>query len=344
MHSAHSIVEHIAGFTSQRDMDLLVFSLLKSLNSILKPKRVSVIRFDHKQQPIKELTYINEVCKVIQDDISLSETLLNAIEYMQSTNTEKYSDTNDTTFLNIYRMSSERQFPTYLVISMARSMSKMDDFLISGMLAIYRNFSDLLTDSQTDELTGLANRKTFEASINRVHDLVANPIDENYDDITHKQRQPLNENSNYWLALIDIDFFKKVNDTYGHIYGDEVLIKLAHIMKRHFRGDDLVFRLGGEEFAIILRSNDQKSCSIALERFRSLTEATEFPGVGNITVSCGAVKLNKNTFHITLLDYADQALYFSKKNGRNRITFFDDLVEKGIAREQILKSGAVDLF
>jgi len=341
MQSAHSIVAHIAGFTSQRDIDLLIFSLLKSINSIIKPKRASVLRFDYKYRPIKEFTYINEVCTVIQDDIQFGDSLSSAIDYMQATNSEKYIESAQGDYLAVYQMSRERQFPTYIVLNIARKISHVEDFLLSGMLGIYKNFSDLLIDAQTDELTGLANRKTFEASINRVHALYTKPPEEFH----QEKRKPVDDESNsYWLTLIDIDHFKKVNDTYGHLYGDEVLIKLAQIMKMHFRGEDLIYRLGGEEFAVLLRCATKAACATAIERFRTMVEATDFPGVGQITVSGGAVKLDRDTFHVTLLDYADQALYCSKKNGRNRMTFFDELIENGIARKQIFQSGDIDLF
>lgn len=340
-HSAHSIIEHIASFTSQRDMDLLVFSLLKSMSSIIKTKRVSVIRFDHKHNPVKELSYTHEVCNVIQDDIQLNEDIHEVMDYMLSSNIDKYTHASGDAYLSVYRMSVDQYNPTYLTLNMAQKLSHLEDYLLTGMLAIYKNFNVLLLDAQTDELTGLPNRKTFETSIRRIHDFIALPDTEFADE----KREPMNQScSSYWLAILDIDFFKKINDSYGHLYGDEVLIKLAQIMRRHFRGEDLVFRLGGEEFIVLLRCPDKNACTVAIERFREFVAATDFPGTGKVTLSGGVVKVAREIFHVTLLDYADQALYYSKNNGRNCITFFDDLMAKGIARTEIFQSGGVDLF
>lgn len=212
--------------------------------------------------------------------------------------------------------------------------------IIQGMLGIYSNFSHVLLDSQTDQLTGLSNRKTFDEAIGKIYEIFYPEAD-----IANDKRRHLSDKKvTYWLALIDIDYFKKVNDTYGHVYGDEVLVRMAQLMRGCFRENDLLFRFGGEEFVLVLESPDEESCRIAVERLRQLIENTEFPGVGNITISSGVVCLLRDIFHVTLLDYADQALYYSKENGRNRTTFFNDMIADGTAKLHSVDDGAIDLF
>src|SRR3546814_19890916 len=83
----------------------------------------------------------------------------------------------------------------------------------------------------------------------------------------------------YWLAVADIDHFKRINDTLGHLYGDEVLLLLAQVMKRSFRHDDLLFRFGGEEFVIVISAPDRGSANIAFDKFRRNVETFTFPQV-----------------------------------------------------------------
>ena len=218
------------------------------------------------------------------------------------------------------------------------NISKLDSYLVSGFIQVHRNFCELLMESQTDELTGLANRKTFEDNISKIHEMVV-PDEHDY------PRDKRHGNADmFWLAMIDVDHFKRVNDNYGHLYGDEVLILIAQLLNECFRDDDFVFRFGGEEFVAILRTPDRASCEKMLARLRGTVEEKEFPGVGNITISIGAVQMTPDTFHVTLLDYADQALYKSKDNGRNQVTFFEDMVSQGQAHYENVEAGEVDLF
>jgi diguanylate cyclase (GGDEF)-like protein len=157
------------------------------------------------------------------------------------------------------------------------------------------------------------------------------------------QRKPQNQTT-YWIAMIDIDHFKSVNDRFGHLYGDEVLILLAHLLKNALRNDDLVFRFGGEEFVLMIRCQNREEAAGLLERLRKSVEAQDIPQVGQVTISIGATEMIRNTFAGTLLDYADKALYYSKQNGRNRLTFFEDMVSGGLATREVPPSENLDFF
>ena len=134
----------------------------------------------------------------------------------------------------------------------------------------------------------------------------------------------------HWLAIIDIDHFKRINDRFGHLYGDEVLILLARNMKRLFRQRDKLFRFGGEEFVIVLDRTAEASAEIVLDRFRETIEKTHFPQVGKVTVNIGFVRLDKVDVSSAIIGRADQALYYAKQNGRNRVCFYEKLVAQGI--------------
>ncbi|MPM84985.1 hypothetical protein SDC9_132062 [bioreactor metagenome] len=155
-----------------------------------------------------------------------------------------------------------------------------------------------------------------------------------YDDDASAPRQ--------WLAVIDIDHFKLVNDVYGHLYGDEVLILVANLLRSSFRAQDRVFRFGGEEFVVLLRSATLEQAAQAFERFRAAVEEHMFPQIGGITVSIGFTSTMDGA-PVEVLGRADQALYYAKENGRNQVRFFDEMLLRGEVKPKITH-GEIELF
>jgi diguanylate cyclase (GGDEF)-like protein len=129
--------------------------------------------------------------------------------------------------------------------------------------------------------------------------------------------------------MLDLDFFKQVNDTFGHTIGDEVLKNFADIMRKNSRNIDVPARLGGEEFAILLLSTNQHDATIMAERLRKQVEnmVIQHPTKGNvkITVSIGASELNPfDTDGEIAWRNADDALYLAKNRGRNQTCWFEN--------------------
>lgn len=119
------------------------------------------------------------------------------------------------------------------------------------------------------------------------------------------------------IMIFDIDFFKKVNDTYGHVKGDQVLKSLANTVKPMIGKKDYMLRWGGEEFVLILSGKGLDEASAFAEQVRMAVEASE-NGVCPITISIGVSAYDGKDYK-SALDAADQALYRAKKNGRNRV-------------------------
>jgi diguanylate cyclase (GGDEF)-like protein len=165
-----------------------------------------------------------------------------------------------------------------------------------------RLFAQMQQQALTDGLTGCVNRRQFEMQLERDIQLAT------------RMRQPLS------LVMLDIDHFKRVNDTFGHDAGDVALKTLAEIMREELRGVDTAARYGGEEFAVILPQADTEGAKVVAERLRARIEETRVPGVGHITASLGIA-----TFPVhactrdTLVVAADRALYQAKHSGRNRV-------------------------
>jgi diguanylate cyclase (GGDEF)-like protein len=198
---------------------------------------------------------------------------------------------------------------------------------IDGILGVYRNFRNLLDYSERDSLTGLLNRKTFDDRLARM--LHSSPGHEPCPPGLPERRQP-HEPEQQWLAVVDVDHFKAVNDRFGHLYGDEVLILIANLLQSSFRAQDRVFRFGGEEFVVLLRSTTLENAQKIIERFRTNVEQHPFPQVGQVTVSVGFVSINAFESPVVTLGRADQALYYAKSNGRNRACHYAELVSSGV--------------
>ena len=204
--------------------------------------------------------------------------------------------------------------------------------VIGGIVTVYRNFQNLLDYSERDSLTGLLNRKTFDHQLAKMlqasseQDAAAPALA----GPERRQPAPPEPPEQQWLAVVDVDHFKNVNDRFGHLYGDEVLILIANLLQSSFRAQDRVFRFGGEEFVVLLRSTTLDHAQKIIDRFRVNVESHPFPQVGQITVSIGFVSISAYEAPVVVLGRADQALYFAKSHGRNLACHYDELVDSGL--------------
>ena len=216
-----------------------------------------------------------------------------------------------------------------LEITQSRSFTRHQRDVIMGVFLVYQNYQSLLDYSERDALTGLLNRKTFEEQFARQAGVPVGSQDN--EDVLRQ-----------WLAVIDIDHFKSVNDRFGHLYGDEVLILVANRLRTQFQTQDSIFRFGGEEFVVLLRSATLAQARQALERLRIAVETHVFPQIGHITVSIGFAATQLGS-PVEILGRADQALYYAKEHGRNQVCFYEDLVQSGALQTKIAHD-EVELF
>ncbi len=186
------------------------------------------------------------------------------------------------------------------------------DLMISELLAIFKmkyQYTEKEFMSVLDGLTGLYNRRQFEISLEQEYN--------------RTKRHP----SDFSLAILDIDFFKKVNDTYGHQYGDYVLKTVADLTKAAFRKTDLLYRYGGEELVMIMPETNIENAVIPVQRLRRTIEEYDFEYNGikaKVTASIG-LTMNFQEFSTAaeILKSADEALYKAKETGRNRIVLHE---------------------
>jgi len=204
---------------------------------------------------------------------------------------------------------------------------------IACLVRMYGNQLKLLDYSELDTLTRLLNRKTFDETFDRL--LTSSEIDEQNDSFDDR-RDHLDDGSPAWLCVIDVDHFKRVNDSFGHLFGDEVLLRMGELMRRTFRGGDRLFRFGGEEFVVILNAADETLALASFNRFRTSVEKHEFPQVGTVTCSIGFTAVSNMDAPTDVVGRADEALYYAKEHGRNQVCCYERLVTES----KIIKTAA----
>ncbi len=223
-----------------------------------------------------------------------------------------------------------------LEVDSTQTLTAAQRAVVDAILRTYQNVLGLLDYGEKDALTELLNRKTFDGAFFRATTTQQH-------DAEIQERRSGAEGANYWLAVLDIDHFKRVNDTFGHLIGDEVLLLVARVMRNSFRFYDQLYRFGGEEFVILMRCKDATDALNALERLRRNIEEYAFPQVGSITVSLGFSRLQEHDTPSAAFGRADKAVYHAKEHGRNQVVSYQTLLDTGVVKEASTDMD-IDLF
>jgi diguanylate cyclase len=200
------------------------------------------------------------------------------------------------------------------LLASTRNMSRLNAKLAeqlgdakSEVVELREALESIRTESQVDPVTTLANRMFFDTAL--------------ADAVRHAHRT----GDELSILMTDIDHFKKFNDTYGHLTGDQVLRLVAMSIKQNVKGLDTAARFGGEEFAIILPGCGLRGAMQVGEQVRKavmsrdLVKRSTGENLGRVTISIGAASLRKDDTGTTLIERADQAMYAAKRAGRNRV-------------------------
>lgn len=199
--------------------------------------------------------------------------------------------------------------------------------ILSAILVIQRkkaemHIENLNIQTITDPLTGVKNRLAFDQIIE----------EEIVRDIRYKRSLS--------LAILDIDFLKKINDTFGHNKGDDIIKNVAHEIRSTVRQTDSICRLGGDEFAIIFVETDLDKAKRVGEDICKRISQSHVLGATKVTVSIGIAKLDTNDNKNTLYKRADEALYLSKRQGRNIVSTIPNIIKPStrISAKKVLSS------
>ena len=278
-----------------------------------------------KTQNQAEALALSRLNAVLQTSIELPEIIrlfykeiqrvveLNGLHFEHGANGFQHSEGDDCGHSSNYRVQTESDYLGDLTLFRVSApfseeeLAKLDR-LISALVFPLRNglrYHEAIQASLTDGLTGTGNRICLDSVLSRELDQ------------SNRYGNPLS------LLILDLDHFKNINDTFGHVVGDHVLKTVAKTIQSISRSADLTFRYGGYEFVILLHKTDVAGAKIGAERIRKTIEKLNIRcGEQRIpvTASIGTASLNHGESKESLLERADKALYEAKKTGRNKVT------------------------
>ena len=346
-----SIIKHLMEITGHRDHDLLNISVISALSELTNAGRARVLDILH----VGEKAYVKPQITIVKGKLAPSEEMSGVVapevpveQFPQLADALRKHDNvaelveangDRTLWLPVWMNDKVK---VCLEIQNPETYTDNTKEVMGGILVVYRNFQNLLDYSERDSLTGLLNRKTFDDNFSKI---LRTTIQKNSvaDAEIEVERRNSEREKQHWLAVLDIDHFKRVNDQFGHLYGDEVLILVANLMRSSFRPTDKLFRFGGEEFVILLRSTSKEDAKMIFERFRENVARYPFPQVGTVTISIGFAHIDPFEPAVGIIGRADQALYFAKSNGRNRVCHYEDLVSSGELKIEVSQD-SVEFF
>lgn len=340
------LVDHLADLTALRDRDSLDAALITTLHELLQPKAVAIFRL---VGPAGNERWLH--CAQIQDGVVRSHRYTGVIELdelpaaadfaarQQALQRNQPVMIDTSTTLCVFPLFNQGERKGVLELDSWVPLSTETIVLVSAVLRLYQNFVGLLDDGERDTLTELLNRKTFDGAF-----MKATANQHSAQEQTACDRRLAQEGGSYWLAMLDIDHFKHVNDNFGHLIGDEVLLLLARLMRSTFRFHDQLYRFGGEEFVVLMYCAQRRQAEVAFERLRNNAEQNNFPQVGRITISVGFTEIRSGDTPSGAFERADKAVYYAKEHGRNQVCCYETLIAQGQLPAEKAPVGEVELF
>ncbi|HOZ12452.1 MAG TPA: diguanylate cyclase [Thermotogota bacterium] len=236
-----------------------------------------------------------EIYKELTETLPIVEDYRKAVDYFRKYVNEKENYFSEKTAKTLAEMETRARI---------QKMTQEAEFLKQKNEALKTAFRKMEQIARTDELTGLPNRREIMRKLKeQVH-------------LYERKQIP------FTVAIADLDFFKNLNDTYGHLEGDKVLKKLGKVVSSTLRGEDFIGRWGGEEFLLIFPATALAEATIVAERIRAKVEKTSFSKrkrIYHVTLTIGLAQMAPERTIDDLVSEADQWLYQGKAEGRNRV-------------------------
>jgi len=258
------------------------------------------------QRSLEISTLLEFFCKEIAEIVPCD-----SVAYQNSKHRVAHAHGKVNAHICTYQLDLEGEHLGELICTRAKPFGDLDLLTIESLAAtlVYplRNalmYQQAVSMALQDPLTGVGNRKALEQAITRETKLV------------ERHHTPFS------MLMIDIDFFKKINDTHGHAAGDQAIIQVTEMISHVVRESDQLYRYGGEEFVVLLNNTDIENAHDLAERIRHAIEATEIcynNKCFDVTVSIGIADFHQNEHISQLFSKADAALYQAKESGRNQV-------------------------
>lgn len=350
-------IDSLAEVTRYSDRSIIERSLLTALKELMPKSDFWLYRLMTKIPPytLSLLSYskhgvlgVNSVQQLKKGKFpeSLQEAIDRCIQTLEIQSLKK-PDESDYYYM-VYPAIDENKEIFSILIQGSRKLNLNTQRLTHGMLRVYCNYLRLLDKTQRDKLTNLLNRETMDDEITRilVNNNETNPAKHEYANFEKDDARQNKGVYHYWLGVLDVDHFKNINDTFGHLYGDEILILIARLMEQNVRDGDLIFRYGGEEFVILLRAFDMDDAIYAFERIRQSINQHKYAKVESLTISVGITQITHQPSSADVFMNADKALYYAKTHGRDQMHIYELLVNNGLLEEEEdkVEPGGIDFF
>lgn len=305
------LLDVVVNLTNQRELEALAESLVESITQLTNAPIVSVYTLDggpgYLSAKIIASSNPYEPKGTHISSLKSQPTLCDCIEKQQIITTDLNNGQR-----KVYPIFEQGNVSGLLICEYEQNELIQSDKMIQAIVGVYGNHQSLLNHHQQDGLTGLYNRAALQNWLGKV-----------LNDDGLADRRSDGEGSIGCFALLDIDFFKRINDTQGHLYGDEVLQVFADLMRESFRFNDQLFRYGGEEFVAVLSETDLDTALVVLERFRATISQHNFAQLNQVTVTIGVSEILPRLQSGKLIERADKALYYGKNHGRNQVNAFE---------------------
>jgi len=355
-----TLTEHIIKLTDHRDRGLLELTLSKALIDLLPLQKVLVSRAISEGGVSRWLTLtaldargggkVLDPLHVDFDSLPLLEDFKDRVRCIETAEALEVAWAGEggprITYLPLFD-NDRHDNDGVLEIHSAAPLDQNHRMVVRDVQHVFRNMFHLLAYSDRDALTGLLNRKslddTFYSAVLEEIDGSEEAANRSLEAVVPGQERRHRVPPNFWLGTISVDHFGLISEKNGHLIAEEVLLLVARILNSTFRTYDRLYRLGGEQYAVLMHCPEEVLVLAAFERFRANVEKFNFPQVGRITVCGGFTRITANDSPSTALERAERAVDYAIGQGRNKMVSHGELVRKGFYGEAA-KIGAVDLF
>ncbi|OOE57779.1 hypothetical protein BZG13_09175 [Salinivibrio sp. ML323] len=331
--SSIQILDSIVDFTAKTEVDAITKSLLTSITELTPVGEVVLLDYCDDMQPAFTVLGTNDNSAFQQENIHQIDALL--AECLASQAVIQHH-THDHVLIAVPIYYEKEDGVSSILCGRAKSLSQDQRALVAGLTRIYENYQQIIMASERDSFTSLFNRKVLSKKLDLICDRLA-----------QSEATPNSDADSAlspWVCIFDVDHFKQVNDNFGHVFGDEVILLLASLMRQSFSSQDTLFRYGGDEFVVLFQPCSRAMAEQKANAFIANVNARDFGAAQTVTISMGATRIEHGQLSTSvILGYADQALYHAKQNGRNQVAFYDDLLQSGVVKTFVAEDD-VELF
>jgi diguanylate cyclase (GGDEF)-like protein len=356
-----TLIQHLIKLTDHRERDLLELTLSKALIDLLPLQRVVIVRVLSEEGISRWMQVatmdargggsVADPLRVDFPKLPLLEDDKHRLRSLQTHQRVEVALAGDAgpriSYIPMFE-SSRSHDDGVIEIHSPKSLTDGELETINLLLRVFRNMYHLLAYSDRDGLTGLFNRKslddTFYSAVLEELDegAVESALDQDAK-VTPGQERRHRVPPNYWLGTVSVDHFGAIGEKNGHLIAEEVLLLVARILNNTFRTYDRIYRLGGEQFAVLMHCPDEALVLAAFERFRANMDKFNFPQAGHVTACGGFTRISAEDSPSTALERAERAVDYAQHHDGNKVFSYGELVRKGLLGD-LVNVGDVDLF